>query len=40
MDYKGDPFGSMPKLLAISNDVKKCMQFVLTVVKLPTTPLE
>ena len=23
MDYKGDPFGSMPKLLAISNDVKK-----------------
>ncbi|MDC3130066.1 thymidine kinase [Bacteroidota bacterium] len=23
MDYKGEPFGSMPKLLAISDDVKK-----------------
>ena len=22
MDYKGEPFGSMPKLLAISHDVK------------------
>ena len=23
MDYKGEPFGSMPKLLSISHDVKK-----------------